>query len=134
MYRTISSVYFADSDSFHGMQWPTYWPMPIAGLAYLLHLRYRRKVPRIIPRITPLRPFELYATAGLTASVIVEQQHFYANLKLDRDLLVLEFFSAHCKDLWLKHRARYEKQKRMQIMNRASTFKFRPLDSESLCS
>ncbi|KAM5542305.1 hypothetical protein V8D89_004178 [Ganoderma adspersum] len=120
--RTLSRYSFGVSSKGEYSPWPIYWPMPVVGLAYLLHLRYRRQSPRIFPRITPLRPFELYVTAGLTASLIVEQQHFYANLKLDRDLLVLEFFAAHCKDLWLTHHAKYEKQKRMQTMNRAIYF------------
>ncbi|KAI1785790.1 hypothetical protein LXA43DRAFT_101882 [Ganoderma leucocontextum] len=93
---------------------PSVWPLPVAGLTYLLHLRYRRCSPRRLPRITPLRPFELYATAGLVGSVFVEKQRFFENLKRDRDLLVLEYFAIALREVWIEYQARWKEMEHLQ--------------------
>lgn len=86
----------------------SYWPIPIAGVASLVHPRFRRYLPRRLPPLSPLKPIELYAAAGLAGSVVAQQQRFFETVKRDRDLLVLDFHSVAFRGWRVDHRAESE--------------------------
>ncbi len=64
--------------------------LPVLGAAYLVHLRYRRSVPRRIPTLTSLRLAELYGTAGFTWIIMREEERLKQRTFRDRDLLMIE--------------------------------------------
>ncbi|PIL29988.1 hypothetical protein GSI_07899 [Ganoderma sinense ZZ0214-1] len=90
-----------------------YWPILVAGLAWLAHLHYRQYYPRRLPHFTPLKPLELYAAAGLAGSVLAEQHRFVENIKRDHDLLVLTCFAMSLRQLWMVHQVQFKDMKHL---------------------
>ncbi len=72
-------------------QWSTYWPLPVAGVSYLIHLRYRRQRPRRLPTLTSMSLRELYGTGACLGVAALEVNRLAKNLAHDRDLLTIEF-------------------------------------------
>ena len=75
------------------IQWSSLWPFPVAGLAYLVHLRYRRYSPRRLPNFTSLKLFEIYTTAAFMGYFQVQDRRLYKELQHDRDLFILEAYA-----------------------------------------
>ncbi|KAI0716128.1 hypothetical protein C8T65DRAFT_805395 [Cerioporus squamosus] len=74
--------------------WSTCWPLPVAGLSYLVHMRYRRHIPRRLPTLTSMSLRELYATGAGLSIAALDVNRLTVNLAQDRDLLTIELAAA----------------------------------------
>ncbi|KAI0716147.1 hypothetical protein C8T65DRAFT_694434 [Cerioporus squamosus] len=63
---------------------------PVLPLVYAGHVWLRRRMPRVLPRFTTLRLWELYASWGLYSALTTETRHMQTQWIRDRDLATIE--------------------------------------------
>ncbi|RDX45003.1 hypothetical protein OH76DRAFT_1408427 [Lentinus brumalis] len=90
------------------INWPKYWPLPVAGMIYLGHLRYRRSVPRRLPALTSMSLRELYATNVCLVLTALEVERLKVHMIQDKDLLTIDIAALRLRDMWHVHRDLYK--------------------------
>ena len=82
--------------------WTDIWPLPVAGLACLVHMRYRRYCPRTLPTLTPLKPFEIYVAISTSYTIYLAALRQKRELLCDQNLLMVEIVARLARGKW-KH-------------------------------
>ena len=91
-------------------RWSRFWPLPVAALSYLTHLRLRRALPyhfgrrHLIPELTSLRLAEIYVIGGLAAAAEMETQGNIRRLLNDPVLVDLQGFALGARNFWVQYR------------------------------
>ncbi|KAI0641237.1 hypothetical protein C8Q79DRAFT_330221 [Trametes meyenii] len=70
--------------------WTSFWPLPVLGISYFAHVRYRRYSPRRLPTLTSMKLRELYAFHAVTAVFSGLSDEFEDEVLDDKDMSLLE--------------------------------------------
>ncbi|RDX45040.1 hypothetical protein OH76DRAFT_1408484 [Lentinus brumalis] len=63
---------------------------PVIPFVYVGHIWFRRRMPRVLPRFTTLKLWELYASWGLSSALTTETRHIQTQWIRDRDLATIQ--------------------------------------------
>ncbi|RPD56301.1 hypothetical protein L226DRAFT_615799 [Lentinus tigrinus ALCF2SS1-7] len=73
---------------------------PVIPLVYAGHIWFRRRLPRVLPRFTSLRLWELYASWGFYSALTTDTRHIQTQWVRDRDLATIQIGAYY---IWLQN-------------------------------
>ncbi|EIW65359.1 uncharacterized protein TRAVEDRAFT_42733 [Trametes versicolor FP-101664 SS1] len=70
--------------------WSNFWPLPLIGVSYLAHIRYRRYSPRRLPTLTSMKLPEIYAFLAIIHAMEGAAGELKDEVMNDSDLELIE--------------------------------------------
>ncbi|KAI0668773.1 hypothetical protein C8Q78DRAFT_979357, partial [Trametes maxima] len=70
--------------------WTSFWPLPVLGICYIVHVRYRRYSPRRLPTLTSMKLREIYAWHAASTVFSGLSDEFENEALDDNDMSLLE--------------------------------------------